>query len=82
LGVEAEEEKEERPALCASQSATGTAKSSTPERPRLEQSSCTSLHPSPLPPIRKLVRSREHAGEQASDGDPDAGADAAGGDCG
>lgn len=75
------EAEEERKALCASQSVREIAKSSGPERPRLRQRSRTSPPPSPLPPMRKLVRSREQAAELASDGAPEADAEEArGGD--
>jgi len=74
---EVEAEAEERTALCASQSASGMAKSSGPERPRLWQRSWTSPPPSPLPPMRKLLtRSSEQAAEPASEAGPDAGAEA------
>uniref|UniRef100_A0A0A9F1J2 Cl17799_1 n=1 Tax=Arundo donax TaxID=35708 RepID=A0A0A9F1J2_ARUDO len=70
---------ERRTALCASQSASGMAKSSGPESPRVWQRSWTSPPPSPLAPMRKLeTRSREQAADPASEVGPEAGAEAGG----
>ena len=78
---ELEAEVEERMALCASQSASGMAKSSGPERPRLSHRKRRSPPPSPLPSMRKLLtRSREQATEAASEVGPDPGAKAGCGD--
>ncbi|CAN6284841.1 unnamed protein product [Urochloa humidicola] len=83
-GEVAAEAEAERTALCASQSASGMAKSSGPERPRLWQRNWTSPPPSPLPPMRKLLtRLREQAAEAASEAGPaEDGAEAGCGDGG